>query len=119
MTRARQKMFDEEGDDQQQCQDDAADPPGNWSPPHMHGCFLQELKEEDTGGGEDGSGKQESGTEDQRDAVLGALKADQDDGSENEGEQTGSDLQIALQDGVRLKRHNAQPHREKKEHDES
>src|SRR5258708_37319219 len=47
-----------------------------------------------------------------------ALKADEDDGGEDERQQAGGDLQIALQDGIGLEGNETQPHGEEKKDDE-
>ncbi len=118
VARTRQEMLNEQRDDEEQGENDAADPPGNWRPAQLHLGFLLELKEQKARRGEDGAGKKESCAEDQGDAVLRALKADEDDGGEHERQQAGGDLQIALQDGVGLEGNETQPHREEKKDDE-
>src|SRR6266403_778762 len=95
-----------------------ADPPGNRRPPQLH-LLLLELKEQKAGCGQNGAGEKEPGSQDEGDTVLGALKTDEGDSGEDEGEQAGSDLEITLQNGVGLKGHKAEPHGEEQEDDKS
>jgi hypothetical protein len=119
MTGTRQEVLNEQSDDQKEGENDAADPPGNWRPMQLHRGFLLKLKEEQAGRGEDGAGEKKSGAEDQGDAVLRTLEADEGDSGENESQQASGDLQIALQDGIWLEGHYAEPHGEEQKDDEA
>src|SRR5579864_4716304 len=119
MAGTRHEMLDDQRDDEKETQNDAADPPGNGRPANLDWGFLLELEKEQARGGENGAREEESGTEDQGDAVLRALKANEGHGGEDKGEQAGRDLQIALQDGVRLEGNDAQPHRQEENDDKA
>jgi hypothetical protein len=66
-------------------------------------------KKKEAGGDQHGAGKQKAGTEDEGDAVLCALKADESYCRENKGKQAGDDLEIALKGGVGFERDWANP----------
>src|SRR5438045_960195 len=119
MARTRQEVLDHQRGHKEETQGYAADPPGNRRPTDLYVGFLRELKEEQAGGGQDGSGKKETGTENQRNAVLRTLKANQSDRGKDKCEQTTGDLEIALKDRVGLQRHDSQPHSEEKEQSEA
>src|SRR5260370_14326258 len=77
------------------------------------------MKKENAGSRQNGSGKKKSSAENQRDAVLSALKADEGYGGENKSEKTADDLQIALKNGIGMKSKAAKPvrsenHKEKR-----
>jgi hypothetical protein len=55
------------------------------------------------------AGKKEAGSENQRDAVLGALEPDKRDRGEHKSENTRGDLKVALQDRIGPQRDFAQP----------
>jgi hypothetical protein len=86
-----------------------ADPPGDGRPQKPDLILMDELKEKNAGGDQRSAGKQEARAQDQGDAVLGALEADEGYGGEDESENPGGDLQIALQDGVGAQDQLAQP----------
>src|SRR5258708_33989092 len=67
----------------------------------MDRLVLQELQKENTRSGQDRAGEKKTRAEDQRNAVLCSLKANEGYGGENKCEQGRDDLQIALQNGVR------------------
>ncbi len=58
--------------------------------------FGGKLEEQNAGAGKHRSGKHKSGAENQRDAVLRSLEANESNGGENKRQQAGYDLQIAL-----------------------
>src|SRR5512137_2000870 len=108
-------MLDEKRDYQQERQNDAADPQNHGSPEHLNGLVVEKLKEEHTGAHKDRAGEKKSGAKNQRDAILIALEADEGNGSENQREQPGDDLQITLKNGVGIKKESPQPHGDKKD----
>jgi len=59
-------------------------------------AFRGNLEEEHAGTGENGAGKEKPSSQNERDAVLSTLKADQGDCGEDEGQNRGDDLQIPL-----------------------
>ncbi len=85
MARTRQEVLNEQRDHEEEGKNDPADPPGNWRPAYMYRGLLLKLKKEQAGRGEDGAGEKESCAEDQGDAVLRALEADQRDGGSTSG----------------------------------
>src|SRR5258708_2186832 len=84
------KLKNEQRDHEEEGKNDPADPPGNRRPAYMYRGLLLKLKKEQAGRGEDGAGEKESCAEDQGDAVLRALEADQRDGGEHKSQQTAS-----------------------------
>jgi len=112
-------MLDDQRDDEEKTENDAADPPGNGRPANVDGRLLLKLEEEQAGRSENSAGEEKAGAEDQGNAVLRALKADEGYGGEDECEQAGGDLQIALQDGVGLEGNNAQPHGQEEKDDKA
>lgn len=72
-----------------------------------------ELKEEHAGGDQHRAAKKETGTENQGNAVLGALETNQRHGGENKGQQTADDFQITLKQVVGGHDKAAQPIRAK------
>ena len=103
------EMLDKERRYYQYSQNDAAEPPGNGRPEEAKGSLRERLKEEDPGGNQDSAGKKEARAENQRDAVLRALEADESDGGEDEGQQAADDLEVTLKKGVRGHNKAAQP----------
>src|SRR5215467_12751157 len=63
MARTRQEMLDQKCYNKQQRQDYAADPPRNRRPAELRGVFLLELEKQQARGGQDGSGKKETGSQ--------------------------------------------------------
>src|ERR1700730_15498066 len=112
-----QEAVNEQRDYEEQGKNDPADPPGNRRPAYMYRGLLLKLKKEQAGRGEDGAGEKESGAENQGNAVLRTLEADESDRGKHESQQTGGDLQIALQNGIRLEGDNAEPHGEEEKDD--
>src|SRR5271169_2295524 len=109
MPRARNEMFDQERDPEQKREHQPADPPAHGSPQEPRQRLTVHLEEEDAGGGEGRSGKEKTGTKNQGDAILGALKAHQGDSGEDEGKQAGGDLEVAMENGIRSERSVTQP----------
>jgi hypothetical protein len=83
MAGAREEAFDEQRYNEQERKDHAAEPPRDGRPLNLRRKVWEELEKEHAGGGENGSGKKEPGTENQGDAILGALETDESDGGEN------------------------------------
>src|SRR5438876_7456036 len=109
MTRTREEALNEECHDEQKRENHAAEPPGNGRPLNPQRHVRKELEKEHAGSGEDRTGKKKSGAEDQGNAVLGALETDQGYGSENKGEKTADDLEVALKNRIRLKSNMTKP----------
>jgi len=109
MAGTRDETFDEQRNDEQQCQDHAADPPGHWRPGESQSGVRQELKEEHTDGSEDGAGKKEAGAENEGNAILGSLEAHEGHGREDERKKAADDLEVALEKRIRLDGDATQP----------
>ena len=107
--RTRDEAFHEKGDKEQQRQSHAAEPPSDRRPGGSRGSVLRELEEENAGGREHGARKKIAAAKNQRDAILGALEADERQRGENERQERGDDLEIALENGIRFERDRPQP----------
>ena len=77
MTRSRQKTLYKKGDDKEQRQDNAPDPPGHGRPKKPQRRVGKKLKEKNAGGHQDGAREKETSAKNERDAVLRALKTNQ------------------------------------------
>src|SRR5258708_4832700 len=119
MAGTRQKMLNEQRDGQQKSEHHAARPQSKGSPNQMDRLVLQEFQEENTGSGQDRAGEKKTRAEDQRNAVLCSLKANEGHGGENKCEQGGDDLQIALQNCVRVYGEAPHPHGNEKDGEKS
>ncbi len=97
MTGARQKSLHEQGNNKKDRQQHPANPPCHRRPRETQGHISEELKEKNTRSREHGSGEQEPGSQNQRDAILCPLKADQRYGCEYERQQTGDDMKVAME----------------------
>ena len=115
MAGAREKVLDEKGNDEKEGEKHAADPPGDRGQQETQRGFGRELKEKNTGSGKNGARKKETRAEDQRDAVLRALKTNESDGGKHEREQTSDGLEIAVQDRVGLELHVTDPSGDQKD----
>jgi hypothetical protein len=93
----------------QQGENHAPDPPGNWGPWKAQIGVRQKLKEEQTDCCEDGAGKKEAGAENQGDAILGSLEANEGDGREDESEKAADDLEVTLEKRIRFDGNATQP----------
>src|SRR6266850_147724 len=109
MPGTRDETFNEQSDDEQECQDHAADPPGNRRPKKAQWGVRQKLKKEHTGCGEDGAGKKEAGAKNQGDAILGSLKTNESHCREDESKKAADDLEIALEERIRINGDATQP----------
>jgi len=109
MTRPRKEMLNEKRHDEQKRQYDAAEPPGDGSPKKAQGRVRKKLKKEDAGGRQNSAGKKKSRAENQRNAVLSSLEANEGNGGKNKGEKTADDLQVALKNGIGLQLDSAKP----------
>src|ERR1700723_4222945 len=83
MPRTGNKALREERDEEQQRQCHAAEPPSDGRPSGSRGRVLRKLKEENAGSREHGAGEEIAAAENQRDAILGALKTDKSQRGEN------------------------------------
>ena len=113
MTRTGNEVFDQERADHQDRQNEAANPPRDGRRGQTQRRFRQELKEEHAGGEQHRAAKKETGTQNQGNAVLGALETNQSHGGENKGQQTADHLEIALKQAVGGPGQGAQPIRTK------
>jgi len=102
VARTWKKMFDQESRDEEKGKEHAADPPRDRREQKAQWGVRRKVKEKGAGSGENGAGKKKAGAEDQGDAVLGALKADERDGGEDKGEQRGDGLKIAVKSWIGL-----------------
>src|SRR5258708_21316294 len=102
MAGTRQKMLNDQSDGHQKNKHHSARPQSKGCPNQMDRLVLQEFQEENTGSGQDRAGEKKTRAEDQRNAVLCSLKANEGHGGENKFEQGGDDFQIALQNRVRV-----------------
>ena len=109
MTRTRQETLNQKRHHQQKGQDKPAKPPSKWRPEQAERGFRKDLKKENAGRRQNGTGEKESSAKYQGDAVLSPLKTDQGNSGENKGEKSADDLQVALKDGVWLKGDAAKP----------
>jgi hypothetical protein len=109
VARTGDKSLNEQRDKEQKGQEHPAEPPGDRSPVRPRGRILQELKKENTGGRQDRARKQISAPENQRDTILGALETDESERGENERQQGGDDLKIALKNRVGFEGERAEP----------
>src|SRR6266849_8628526 len=109
MAGTRDEPFNEQSNNEQQCEDHAADPPGDRRPGEAQSGVRQELKEEHTDRREDGAGKKETSAKNEGDAILGSLKANEGYGREDESEKAADNLKVALEKGVRLDGDATQP----------
>ena len=80
---------------------------------------MVELEKQDAGGDESAAREQETGTEDEGDAVLGALETNHRHGGEHEREKTRGDLKVALQGRFGVDGKAAEPVGEHKHHYEA
>jgi len=119
MPRTRNKAVHEQSHQKQESQNHPAEPPGDGSQSDAHGRILQELKEENAGGRQDGSGQKIATAEYQGDAVLGALETDESESGKNEGQQGADDLKVALKNGIRIEGNGAQPESHEESQEES
>src|SRR5580700_5391773 len=87
--RTGDKTFREKRNEEQQRQSHAAEPPRDGRPSGSRGRVLGKLEEENAGGRKHGAGKKIAAAENQRNAILGALKADKSQCGENESQQRG------------------------------
>ena len=70
---------------------------------------LQELKEENAGGRKNSARKKKAAAENQGDAILRALEADESQRGKNEGQQSADDLKIALKNWIGFEGDGTQP----------
>src|SRR6266568_569392 len=96
MTRTRHEVLNQERGNDQDGQDDPAKPPGKRGRREAQGGFRQELEEEHAGSDQDSAAEKEASTENQGNAVLGALETNQSDGGEDKGKQAANDLEVTL-----------------------
>jgi hypothetical protein len=109
VTRTGNEVLDQECGEQEERQNNAADPPGDGRPKKTQRCVGQKLKKEHTGSDQDGAGEKKTGAENQRDAILGPLEANEGHGGEYKSKQTADDLEISLKKRVGRNRYAAQP----------
>ncbi len=109
MARTGPEVLHQQGHRKKQGQQQPADPPGNRRPQIPDLRLVNQLEKEDAGGDQRCTGKQEPGSQNQRDAILRALEPDQRDCRENKGENTSGNLKITLQDRIRPQHDFAQP----------
>src|SRR5208337_151471 len=102
-------MFHDQRRYEQQCQEQPADPPCHGRPEKPHRRLMHQLEEENAGDGQSRAREKETRSQNEGNAVLGALKPDQRYRSKNECEQPRGDLQIALKDGIGRRSKPAQP----------
>ena len=109
MAGTRDEPFHKQGNDEQQGENHAPDPPSNWCPGKAQIGVRQELKEEQADCCEDGAGKKEAGPENQGDAILSSLEANEGHGREDESEKAADDLEVTLEERIRFDGNATQP----------
>src|SRR5580704_7759761 len=109
VARTRYEAFREKSDKEQQRQNHAAEPPGDRRPRRARGRILCELEKKNAGSGENGPRKQIAAAENQRNAILCALKTYEGERGKHESQQSGNDLEISEKNGIRFERNRAQP----------
>ncbi len=89
-------MLNQQSNDEQEGENHAPYPQRDRRPMNLQLLFSRKLEKEHAGAGQNRSGQEESGAQDKRNAVLGALKANQGDGGKDKGQHAGYDLKVAL-----------------------
>src|SRR5215469_15937846 len=97
MTGTRDKSLDKKRDDQQERKNHAAEPERDRGPMCVENWLVRDVEEEEAGCYKHRARQQKSRTKNQRDAVLGALKANEGDSRKNKGKQASDNLEVALE----------------------
>lgn len=100
VARSRNEFFDDQGNDEKEREDQAAEPESHGRPVEFENRLGGDVEEQQAGSNKNGTRQQETGTQDEGNTVLRALKADEGDGGKDKRQKPGDNLQIALQGGV-------------------